>query len=430
MKKKVIKHLLTILAIAFVFTLGSLSGLVYLSKANSQPANAYESFILESFNLIKENYWKKLSEKELSQIFQNALETTTFSPNAKRVENKKQFLSLFKKELKKLPKEKKKELSVKLVQNAVASLDPKGKSQLLSKKQKEELVATVKNVDKEKKLLKELGVDERTSPEEVEKKAAEKIKELEKEAKFDKKAREKLKEVKLAQKTLTDKQKRELYLKQNIVPTIIFEPLTSDIHYLKISRFSPQTWQEFYSTFSNPQETSATTLIIDLRGNIGGAIDILPYFLGPFIGPGNIAYEFFHQGDYTPFRTKTGWLPGLYPYKKVVVLIDSKMQSSAEVVASTFKKYNVGVLVGERTRGWGTVETILPLKTKLEGESYTLLLVSNLTLREDNQPIEGRGVEPHIKISDPNWKNELLKYFNYPTLVNVVDKLWKGEIGY
>jgi len=163
---------------------------------------------------------------------------------------------------------------------------------------------------------------------------------------------------------------------------------------------------------------------MDLRGNIGGAVDILPYFLGFFIGQNQYAFDLFHQGESTPTKTLTGWLPSLVKYKKVVVLADGKTQSSAEVIAATLKKYNVGVLMGSTTKGWGTIENVFPLKTILDpNESYSAFMVHSLTLRDDNQPIEGRGVEPVIKLDDATWPQQLLNYYNYPPLVEALRQL-------
>jgi len=167
------------------------------------------------------------------------------------------------------------------------------------------------------------------------------------------------------------------------------------------------------------------TLIIDLRGNIGGAIDGLPHFLGPFIGQNQYAYQFFKRGDKQDFVTQSGWLPSLVRYKKVVILIDDQVQSSGEVFASVLKKYNVGVLVGVPTKGWGTVEAVFKIKNQVdpENETYSALMVHSLTLREDSLPIEGRGVEPLVNINNPNWQQELYSYFSNQELVNAVANL-------
>jgi C-terminal processing protease CtpA/Prc len=170
------------------------------------------------------------------------------------------------------------------------------------------------------------------------------------------------------------------------------------------------------------------TLILDLRNNIGGSIDILPYFLGPFIGQDQYAYEFLHQGERTPFKTKVGWLNSLVPYKKVIILINNQSQSTAELMASVLKRYNVGVLVGERTKGWGTIERVFELENQISpGEKYSMFLVHTLTLRDDNQPIEGNGVEPVISINSSNWKQQLLSYFDNQTIVKTVEQIWSTD---
>ena len=187
---------------------------------------------------------------------------------------------------------------------------------------------------------------------------------------------------------------------------------------------SPTTFDEFQAATQAVDEGEAlNTLIFDLRGNVGGAIDLMQWFLGPFIGPDQYAYEFYHRGDKEPFKTKIGWMPSLVRYKKVIILIDEQTQSSAEIMAATLKKYNVGVVVGAPTKGWGTVENVFPLDTQLsESEKYSVFLVHSVTLRDDGQPIEGRGVDPLININDENWQDQLYDYFNSDKLVKAVEE--------
>jgi hypothetical protein len=52
-------------------------------------------------------------------------------------------------------------------------------------------------------------------------------------------------------------------------------------------------------------------------------------------------------------------------------------------------------------------------------------MVHSVTLRDDGQPIEGRGVEPMIYLSDSKWPNKLLSYFNYPVLIEAVKEATK-----
>jgi len=77
--------------------------------------------------------------------------------------------------------------------------------------------------------------------------------------------------------------------------------------------------------------------------------------------------------------------------------------------------------LGVPTKGWGTVEKVIPLDNQIEeSEKYSLFLVHSITLRDDNQPIEGRGVEPDINIQSAGWEKQLLEYFRYPELLAAV----------
>ena len=101
-------------------------------------------------------------------------------------------------------------------------------------------------------------------------------------------------------------------------------------------------------------------------------------------------------------------MPGLIRYKRMVVLINNQTQSTAELMAAVIKKYNVGVVVGTPSKGWGTIEKVFPLTKQIDppsgeagqSEKYSIFLVHSLTLREDGQPIEGNGVLPTINIKD------------------------------
>lgn len=216
-----------------------------------------------------------------------------------------------------------------------------------------------------------------------------------------------------------------MYDKYKIEPTVSNKFIKPGILYIPIKRISPQTFQEFVNEVAGiKSEEHGDALILDLRGNIGGSIDLLPQFLGPFIGKNQYGFEFYRRGKPIPVKTVTDWLPSLIPYKNVVVLVDQNTQSSAEIIASVLKRYNTGVLVGTRTKGWGTIERVFDLKTEIDPkEKYSLFLVHTITLREDGQPIEGRGVEPLIDTAQKDWDKELLKYFHRSDLVEAVKEL-------
>lgn len=208
-----------------------------------------------------------------------------------------------------------------------------------------------------------------------------------------------------------------------IEPTI-FAKLIGNTLYIQFKKFSPTSLDEFKKAFDSNQNLGLSSLILDLRGNIGGAIDATAYFLGFFMGKDQTAFEFYHQGQYLPFKTPTDELASLTKYKQIVVLIDQNTESSAELLAAALKKYHLGVVVGVATKGWGSVERVFPLDNQMdESQKYSVFLVHSITLRDDNQPIEGRGVEPDINIRDANWKTKLFEYFRNPDLTLAVSRV-------
>lgn len=427
-----------ILLLLLIFALGAGSGYFYArrnlgkilgsTQVNQVEENKYLAFLMEVYDKIAENYWEKLDEPALVNLFAAGIEKLTGQPQNLNRPNQKQLEKELLEILKLLDsEEKKKEFTTKLADLVLANLKPFGRSRLYVKKDEIALKNTVQN-KAEADYYQVLGIDKKASEEEIKAVAEEKIKQLETTKDQSPEAKEEYQKTLKAKEILTDPDRRQLYDLAGVEPTIEYRLISPRIFYLHLTKFSPTSLEELQRVTEKVDDRPAEldTLILDLRDNIGGAIDLLPYFLGPFIGQDQYAYQFFHQGEKTDFKTKIGWLPSLVRYKKVVILINENAQSSAEVVAATLKKYNVGVLVGTTTKGWGTVEKVFKLDHQIDpNEEYSVFLVHSLTLREDGQPIEGKGVDPVININDPNWKSQLYAYFNFPELVEAVEKLWQ-----
>lgn len=426
-------RLLPLLVGGAIFLAGAGSASLYLQTPLLRPdasraasVDKYQAFIGEIYDKILENYWDKIGAEGLTNLFKLAVEKMTATPQKVKTKDKEGALALVGQMLKEREETKKKEVAVNLAQLVLGNLTPFGRNGLYTQKEETSLKNLVQNVNPEKNLYENLGVSKEAPPEVIREEYEKKVAALERLKESSPDAKKKLEEVQYAYQVLSDQEKKKRYDTGGAEPTVFTQVVRPTILHLYIKRFSPTTLEEFQKALDKADNAPGlNTLILDLRGNIGGAIDLMPYFLGPFIGQNQYAYEFLHQGEYTPYKTQTGWLPSLVRYKRVVVLTDGQTQSTAELLASVLKRYNVGVLVGEKTKGWGTIEKVFALKNQLDGsEKYSVFLVHTLTLRDDNQPIEGNGVEPVIKISDPSWEKQLSEYFNYPELNVAVKELW------
>ena len=428
------KRLLIFLLLGGVFLIGLGGGFLIAGsgrnflpqkKTVSQASeNVYLAFVDEVYNQIKENYWKTLSDQELTHLFVLAIEKLTGQPQAIEKENKEELLKSIVLLVDSLDEDKKKEFVTKLADIVLANLEPFGRSRLYSKKDEVALKNTVENKNPDVDRYQILGVDKGASEEEIESSFQEKASQLEAEAKSSTAAAQKLAELRRSYEILSRKESRELYDQLGVEATVTSRLLGSNVLYLRLGKVSPTTFMELKKVVQAINHQNRDTLILDLRGNVGGSVDALPYLLGPFIGKDNFAYQFFHQGEKVNFQTRAGWLPELVPYKRVVILIDERTQSSAEIMASVLKKYNVGVLVGTKTRGWGTIEKVFPLETQIDPhEKYSMFLVHSLTLRDDGQPIEGQGVEPMVDVSRKGWEEEFRHYFYDENLLLIVKDL-------
>lgn len=413
------KHFKKIFLISLIFALGVGFGHLYLGKINLpskqtlEEKNTPKAFLSESYNKIKENYWEQLSDDQLISMFKNA-SSALGNPLPEGLSNKDELI-------KKLDKEK----AVKLVSHVLANLQPLGRSGLFTTKQEEQLKNTVSNINPEKDLYKDLGLSKGASESAV----TQAYEKKEQELKSDKtpQAQEQLKQIAYAKEVLITKETKQRYDAGGVEPTIFTKILGTSILYLQFKKFSPTSLEEFQQAFdANKDSSRLDSLIFDLRGNIGGAIDATAYFLGFFIGKSQYAFDFYHKGEYLPFKTPTEKLPSISKYKQIVVLVDNNTQSSAEMMAAAFKKYHLGLVLGVPTKGWGTVERVFHLNNQInQNEKYSMFLVHSITLRDDNQPIEGRGVEPDINISDPNWDQQLFSYFRNPILSQTIKEILK-----
>jgi len=306
----------------------------------------------------------------------------------------------------------KQDFTAQLADLVLSNLEPFGRSRLYSEELEQDLVERVRNIDPEADYYQALGVEKDASSEEIQaafNKQQEVLVNDSSEA-----AQAKLAQIEQAYQTLADEANRTRYDMAGVNPTMEWRLLSPEVFYLHIKQFSPTTIQELIEVTQKVDDRGEEldSLILDLRGNVGGAIDGLPYFLGPFIGPNQYAYQFLQQGEITDYKTRSDWLPSLLRYKKIAVLIDDQVQSTAEVMASVLKKYNVGVLIGTKTMGWGTVERVFPIEKQISNsQQYSVFLVHHLTLKEDGTIIEGTGVSPMINVNDVGWQRQLTRYF-------------------
>jgi carboxyl-terminal processing protease len=130
--------------------------------------------------------------------------------------------------------------------------------------------------------------------------------------------------------------------------------ITDEIGYIKISKFSKTTFDEFTQSFNDLKKQGLKKLILDLRNNGGGymtfAINIADQFL-----PGNelIVYTQGNAKGREDYRSSPG---GYATDIDVAVLIDEGTASSSEILAGALQDNDRGIIIGRRSFGKGLVQ--------------------------------------------------------------------------
>ncbi|MGD2205200.1 MAG: S41 family peptidase [Anaerolineae bacterium] len=160
--------------------------------------------------------------------------------------------------------------------------------------------------------------------------------------------------------------------------------------YIRIMLFSDRTPRELQDAFDELQDQGMTKLILDLRGNGGGmlnsAIDVVSEFL-----PGGVALYQVSRGEQeTSEKVKRGgeFIEGL-----LVVLVDGGTASASEIVAGALQDRGRAVLIGEKTFGKGSVQSIFDLS---DGSSVHITSAQWLT--PNRNLISGQGLTPDIEV--------------------------------
>ncbi len=153
-------------------------------------------------------------------------------------------------------------------------------------------------------------------------------------------------------------------VREKIEVTSVIGPLhfTDDIAYIRISRFTESTGHDFAAALDQVRSGPASALILDLRGNPGGLLSQAVQVADIFVDPGEVIVEVRSRTptDNRVFHasSRPKWTAPL------VVMVDGGSASAAEIVAGAVQDHERGILVGARTFGKGTVQSIFSLESE------------------------------------------------------------------
>ena len=172
--------------------------------------------------------------------------------------------------------------------------------------------------------------------------------------------------------------------------TVEGKVLDNNIGYIKITSFSEHTNKEFENTLNTLKESNIKGLVIDLRDNPGGLLNVCKDIADSLIGEGTIVYTKDNKGNTEYLKSDKEKL-GL----PIAVLTNEGSASASEILTGAIIDNKVGISVGTTTFGKGLVQSVRELK---DGTGYKLTTAQYFT--PSGEYINGKGINPTIEEKD------------------------------
>ena len=166
--------------------------------------------------------------------------------------------------------------------------------------------------------------------------------------------------------------------------------MLGDIAYLKINNFNATSPDQLTSTMQELLAQEPVGLILDLRNNPGGLLSSAVHVTSQFLSGGVVLREERRDAEPQVFAVQSGGIATEIP---MVVLVNSGSASASEIVAGALQDTGRAVLIGEKTYGKGTVQTL----NRLSDGSILHLTIARWSTPDDRL-IEKVGLEPDIAI--------------------------------
>ena len=164
--------------------------------------------------------------------------------------------------------------------------------------------------------------------------------------------------------------------------------LDNEIGYLRLTQFGDNVYDDMKKSLEDLQAKGMKALVLDLRSNPGGELSQSIKIASMFIDKGRIVST-------KQIYQREGKYFGDFP---LVVLINGGSASASEIVSGALKDHKRAVLVGEKTFGKGSVQTLLPLP---DGDGIKITIAKYYT--PSGETIDGTGIEPDTKVEDKDY---------------------------
>ena len=169
-----------------------------------------------------------------------------------------------------------------------------------------------------------------------------------------------------------------------------------DVGYIRITTFNEQTTANLQKAIDDLKKQLGPKLkgyVIDLRNNPGGLLDQAISVSDAFLDQGAIVLT---RGRNLEETQRSNARPGdLTDGKQLIVLINGGSASASEIVAGALQDHHRATILGTRSFGKGSVQTIIPL-----GSNGALRLTTARYYTPSGRSIQAKGIEPEVVVEE------------------------------
>jgi carboxyl-terminal processing protease len=176
--------------------------------------------------------------------------------------------------------------------------------------------------------------------------------------------------------------------------TVSYFMIDDEIGYVRVSQFVSNTKDLFREAVEDLESQGMKAMMIDLRSNPGGMLNVVVDMCDFLLPAGKIVYQEDKNGNVLSTYESTDEEQYTNP---MVVLTNGESASASEIMTAALKEYGLATIVGENTFGKGIVQTVIPLS---DGSAVKLTTAKYFT--PNGNDIHGIGVAPDIEVSLPD----------------------------
>ena len=179
------------------------------------------------------------------------------------------------------------------------------------------------------------------------------------------------------------------------VSSVFSRPVDQDYGYFQVTHFTRKSADELLEQIQYMQDNLDGPLkgiVLDLRSNSGGVLSSAVTMADGFLDSGLIVSTRGRAENQLEYTAKPGqWLEGV----PMVVLVDAASASASEVLAGALQDHERALIIGEKTFGKGSVQSILSLRN-----GSGIRLTTSRYYTPKGRSIQAEGIHPDVEITD------------------------------